>query len=366
MGNKSAMPIIIGALSIICLIFGIIGFLENQKKPSVKPEIKYQVTYKYYLNNVEVAQMPTNPKMISDEGSSTASTKEVDVEKLYAFNTATCTNNVTYTWDEETWTFTPSNTADSTCSLYFVTTYNTFKLEVKNAKIKGESEAKIKRGEDAVVKITPDEGYVFEKAECTNNEVAEWNNDAKELIVRSITLETSCKANFVIGKFTVETQVNLGTGTTKVEYEYGKKIELKVTPAEGYRNPDITCTNDQKATWNNDTLIIDKLTNSTLCTITFKKLQTKVDYTVSLDLGELGLGTILFGTNPSKVPVGGSVSWNIRVNEGYIIENATCSTGTSHIDKSGDDYIVTLKNVDKDGGCSLIYKQQTQAQQTTE
>lgn len=365
MGNKKVIAVIIGILLAVCLIFGIIGLLESKKTPRVKPEVKYQVTYKYYLNDVEVAQMPTNPKMIVDEGSSVASTKEADVEKLYAFNTATCTNNVTYTWNEDTWTFTPSNTADSTCSLYFVTTYNTFKLEVKNAKIEGESEMKVKRGEDAVIKITPDEGYIFEKAECTNNEVAEWDNDAKELIVRSITLETSCKANFVIGKFTVETQVNLGTGTTKVEYEYGKKIELKVTPAEGYGNPDITCTNDQKATWKDNTLTIDKLTNSTVCTITFKKLQTKVDYTVSLDVGTLG--TILSGTNPAKVTAGGSVSWNIRVSEGYIInENPTCSTGTPSVTTSGNDYIITLKDVDKDGDCSIIYKQQTQTQQPTE
>lgn len=360
MENKKVIAILIGTLTTICLILGLIGLLQSKRTPKIIPEKKYQVTYKYYLNDVEVSQMPTNPTLISseeegEEGSSSSS-DEMSVERLYAFNTATCTNNVTYTWDETTWTFTPSNTADSTCSLYFVTTYNVVKVEATNAKITSSKEMKVKRGEDAVIKITPNEGYTFEKAECTNDEIVDWDNDAKELIVRGITLETTCNANFIISKFSVETQVNMGTGTTKVEYEYGKKVEIKVNPAEDYGNPDIVCTNDQKGTWKDNLFTIEKLTNNTKCTITFKKLQSQNEYTVSLDVGTNG--NILSGANPAKVTAGGSMSWNVRVNEGYVPEDLTCRGVSGSYKLSGTDYIVTLKNVTEDTECTIVYKQQ--------
>lgn len=355
MENKRIIAILIGVLSGVCLILGIIGLLESKKTPTVKPIKNYQVTYKYYLNNVEVSQMPVNPKQIVDESSSISSSVEMNVEELYAFNTATCTNNVTYTWDAENWKFTPSNTADSTCSLYFVTTYNVVKAEATNAKITTPTEMKIKRGEDAVIKITPNEGYAFEKAQCSNDEVVDWDNDAKELIVRSVTAETTCKVSFSISKFSVEAQVNMGTGSTKVEYEYGKAVEINVVPAEEYGNPEIACTNNQKATWKDNVLKIDKLTDNTKCTITFKKLQSKTEYTVTLDVGTNG--TIISGANPTKVLAGGSVSWNVRVAEGYKPDGITCDDGIGDIKASDSDYIVTLKNVSKDAGCIIVYKQ---------
>ena len=132
MSNKKPIAIVLVALTAVCLCLGTIGLLENRKnaKPAEKPQRNYQVTYKYYLNDVEVSQMPTNATMISEdeETSSSSSKQELAVEKLYAFNTYSCTNNVTGTWNDETWTFTHSNTADATCSLYFVTTYNTLKI----------------------------------------------------------------------------------------------------------------------------------------------------------------------------------------------------------------------------------------------
>ncbi len=355
MGNKKIIAILIGILFAICFIFGIVGLLESKKTPQVKPTKNYQVTYKYFLNDVEVSQMPVNPKQIVDEGSSVASSIEMNVEELYAFNTATCTNNVTYTWDSVNWKFTPSNTADSTCSLYFVTTYNVVKIEATNAKITTPSEIKVKRGEDAVIKITPNEGYEFEKASCSNNEVVDWDKDAKELIIRSITSETSCKASFAVSKFSVEVQVNMGNGSTKVEYEYGKAVEINTTPAEEYGNPEIACTNNQKASWKDNVLKIDKLTDNTKCTVTFTKLQSKTEYMATLNVGDNG--TIISGANPTKVLAGGSINWNIRVAEGYKPDDITCRGGNGDIKPSDNDYIITLKNVVEDAECSIIYKQ---------
>ena len=356
MNNRKPMAIVLVALTVACLCLGTIGLLENKKnvKP-VKSQRNYQVTYKYYLNDVEVPQMPTNATMISEEASSSVIEVEstMNVEKLYAFNTYKCTNNVTGTWDEKTWTFKHSNTADATCSLYFVTTYNTVKVEVTNAKITSENELKINRGKDAVIKITPNEGYVFDEASCTNNEVVDWDKDAKELIVRSVTLETTCTAKFKMSKFAVETQVTNGAGSTKVEYEYGKKVEIKTVPAEEYGNPDITCTNEQKATWANDMLTIDKLTNDTKCTITFKKLQEKVSFTVSIDVGEHG--RLESGASSTVVLTGASASWTVRAKEGYIINSDPTCTAGSVVRSGSNPYVIKLENITADAECVVNY-----------
>ncbi len=359
MENKKIIAIVIGVLTSVCLVLGIVGLLESKKTPKIEPKKNYQVTYKYYLNGVEVAQMPVNPKQIVDEGSSITSSNEMNVEELYEFNTAKCTNNVTYTWDKENWTFTTDNTADSTCSLYFVTTYNVVKVEATNAKITTPAEIKVKRGEDAVIKITPTEGYEFEKAECSNEKTVDWDKDAKELIIRGVTSETSCKVSFVISKFSVEVQVNMGSGSTKVDYEYGKAVEIKnVTPAEEYGNPDIVCTNDQKATWKDNTLNIEKLTDNTKCSITFKKLQSKVSFTATIDVGENG--RLESGASSTVVASGSSASWTVRANEGYIIDSdPTCTAGVVY--RSGSNpYVIKLENITSDAECTINYHKVTE------
>lgn len=367
MENKKIIAIIIGIFSAICLVLGVIGLLESKKAPKIEPVKNYQVTYKYYLNDVEVTQMPVNPKQIVNEGSSvSSSSSEMSVEKLYAFNTATCTNNVTYKWDDENWKFTPSNTADSTCSLYFVTTYNVVKIEATNAKVTTPTEMKIKRGEDAVIKITPTEGYEFEKVECSNkNQETEWVKEAKELIIKSVNSEISCKASFVISKFNVEVQVNMGNGSTKVEYEYGKAIEIKnIIPAEEYGNPDIACTNDQKATWKDNTLLIEKLTNNTKCTVTFKKLQSKVSFTVTIDVGNNG--RLESGAVSTVVTSGSSASWTVRANDGYTIDSdPTCTAGVVY--RSGSNpYVIKLEKITSDAECTVNYRKIVEEQPSTQ
>ena len=358
---KKIVTIALIPMTCICLALGIVGLLNSKKnnKP-VNIEKNYQITYKYYLNDVEVAQLPTNPTFISSEEEQSSIQTENDVEKLYAFNTYSCTNNVTGTWDDETWSFKHSNTADATCSLYFVTTYNTLKVELTNAKFNSDKdkEQKVNRGEDAVIKLIPNEGYQFEKGECSNNEVVDWDKDAKELIIRSITAETTCKINFVISKFTIETEVNYGTGTTSVEYEYGKKVDINVEPATEYGNPEIKCTNDQKGVWNNNVFTIEKLTNNTKCVITFIKLQSKIQFTATLEVGQNG--SIISGSSSQLVLSGGYVSWNVQPNEGYTIKtDPSCTAGKPTVSSSGNAFIITLKDIDKDATCTVIYEKVT-------
>ncbi len=348
MKSKKPIVVLLIALTILSLACGIVGFLESRKNNEKEPtEVKYNVMYKYYLNEIEVEQMPTNPTLVS----SSTSASETSVEKLYAFNTASCTNKVTYKWDEATWTFTPSNTADSTCKIYFVTTYNTIEVKATNGTVTPLASNKIKRGEDAIIKITPTDGYEYEKTTCSNNEVVEWNKDKQELTVKSISAETTCDVVFKISKFTVEIKVNNGTGSTKVEYDYGKKVEINVAAATGYGTPTISCTNNQTGEWKNEIYTIEKLTNETVCTIDFKQIQTNTSFTVTLDPGNHGI--LASGTPTVTVVRGSYATFNINVDDGWEIDQIQCTDGV--VSKSGN--IVTVRNIIQNTECSIIYKE---------
>lgn len=344
MKSKKPIAILLIALTVLSLACGVVGYLESKKETKEPPVVKYNVIYRYYLNDVEVEQMPTNSTLIS----SSMSTTDTSAENLYAFNTATCTNKVNYKWNESTWTFTPDNTADSTCKLYFVTTYNPITVTATNGKVTPLVDNKIKRGEDAVIKITPTEGYEYDKTTCTNNEVVEWNKDKKELTIKSIYAETTCEVNFKISKFAVEVKVNNGTGATKVEYEYGKNVEVNVAAATGYGTPTISCTENQVGEWKNGVFTIEKLTKETVCTVDFKQIQ-NTSFTVNLTVGDHGI--LASGTPTVTVVRGSYATFNISVDEGWNIDEVSCTAGTPT--KSGN--IVTVRNITQNTECTLSY-----------
>ena len=356
MKNKKAVMVLLIALTVLSLALGVVGYLESGKEKEEKPSITHSVIYRYYLNDIEVEQMPTNPTLLSSSmASSTLDTN--NAEKLYAFNTATCTNKVTYKWDENTWTFTTDNSADTTCKLYFVTTYNEITVKATNGTVTPEINNKIKRGEDAVIKITPTEGYEYDKATCTNNEVVEWNKDKNELTVKSIYAQTTCDVAFKLSKFSVEIKVNNGSGATKLEYEYGKKVEVNVTAAVGYGTPTINCTNNQSGEWKSGTYTIDKLTKETICTIDFKQIQnTTASYSVTLDVGSHGV--LASGSATQTVSSGGSVNYTIVISDtAYTLEGATCTSGT--VTKQSN--VLTISNVTQNTTCDVVYGNATPA-----
>ncbi len=348
MKNKKAIAIFITSLAILSLACGVVGYLEYKKGDNAPTE--RVITYKYYLNNSEVSEMPTNATLIS---SSTESSSSEEPEKLYAFNSATCTNKVKYTWDEDTWTFKTDNSADSTCKLYFVTTFNQITITATNATITPLSNNKIKRGEDAIITITPTEGYKYKQAICTNNEVTEWDKEKKLLTVKNIYADTSCDVTYEMSKFSVEVKVNNGSGDTTLEYNYGTKVEVSIQASSGYGIPDVTCTNDQKATWTNGTFTISKLTDDTICTVNFKQIQ-NITYTVEMDVGEHGI--LSSGTSIVTVKSGASASFTILVtNNNYVLHSATCTEGGTARRVSN---IITIENVTKDIKCDVVYEPQ--------
>lgn len=348
MKNKKVIAIIIVALAVISLALGVIGYLQYRKGTNPN-NIQYTVTYKYYLNNDEVTEMPTNATLVSSSSEEEMSSSG-ETEKIYAFNSANCTNKVKYKWNDSKWTFTPENTADSVCSLYFVTTTNELTVTATNAVVTPLLSNKIKRGEDAVLVITPTEGYKYKSTTCTNNEVAEWDATKKELTIKSIYDKTSCAVTYEMSKFSVEAKVTNGSGATKVEYNYGTKVEINLAAASGYGNPTIACTNTQTGTWANGVFTITKLTNDTVCTVDFKQLQTNTTYTVTLDLGSHGI--LASGTPTVTVVSGSSASFTVTViNSNYLLDTPTCTGGS--VSRQGN--IITISNVTQNISCTANY-----------
>lgn len=350
MKNKKTIAIFITALAILSLALGIVGYLEY-RKGNIPDDVKHTVTYRYYLNNEEVNEMPTNATLISSSSEISSSTTEA--EKLYAFNTASCTNKVTYEWDDDAWTFTPANTADTTCSLYFVTTTNELTVTATNAVVTPLASNKITRGEDAIIKITPTEGYAYKETICTNNEVVEWDLEKSELTIKNINAETTCAATYELSKFSVEVKVSNGSGATTVEYNYGTKVEINITASSGYGTPEITCSNDQKGTWANGVFTIAKLTKTSICNVNFKQLQSAATYTVSIDTGAYGV--LATGASAVSVISGGSVSFPIVVtNDNYILSTATCTGGSSRRENN----MIIVSNVTQNISCTVVYAEQ--------
>jgi hypothetical protein len=78
-----------------------------------------------------------------------------------------------------------------------------------------------------------------------------------------------CKVNFSIKELSAKITVVNGNGNTTEKAKYGENISAIVTPNDGYKDPKIECTNKQTATFENNKITIQKLTDNTECKITF-------------------------------------------------------------------------------------------------
>ena len=123
--NNIGVMVFLIILMVGCLICGTLGALENKthflspkednkNKDNEEQTDNFQVTYRYYLENEEVDTLPPKEKLDEE------TVEETEIETyMYVFDRYLCNNNVTGTWDEETWTFNPVLTANATCRLYF-------------------------------------------------------------------------------------------------------------------------------------------------------------------------------------------------------------------------------------------------------
>lgn len=365
--KSNAVMYIVLLLMLISLAGGIVGFLIDKnglliKKPQEEIKKEYKVNYKYYLDDVEISEMVKNETLDVPNPEFEGA---VDTKAKYSYDKYTCTNEVTGEWNEETWTFTPNLTADTTCRIYFVNNFHEVTLTSINSLLPNNTNTDkylIHKDEQKVITIIPNDGYKFDevnKVECNKKENNEniiktsYNNEKNELTISNVTVDDTCTIYYKVNDFTAELNVANGTATeTKKNGNYGDTITFEVIPSENYRFDTVTCSNGQTATYENNMITIKGINNDTVCNVQFKPKK----YSVYLEVVN---GTLLNGySSPQQTGEGGSVSFGISLNEGYYLTNAkyTCDVeGTQIFGQTG---IVTVVNVHSDVKCKVEPAQQ--------
>lgn len=349
MKNKGMLVILI-IMFIIAVTGGVVGFLESKKnKPDTPNDNKAgTITYKYFLEDEEVNEMPVNEKTIDENG------MEVTNE-IYAFSRFNCNPSLTGDFNTEEWKFVPAEEIESTCELYFVKAkYEVTITEPINATLNVNNPKYINREENGTFIIVPNEGYEFSKATCSDNKQTSWDEEKNALIINSITKDVSCKVDFKLKELTVNIKVTNGEGSTTKTITYGESLKEVVTPKDGYENPEVKCSNNQNGVFKENTFGIDKVTNDTDCTVVFKKTPAK-KYTFKVELPNLV--TILNGATSSEVEEGKDAEITMKVHDGYTM-TLDCGnilpSSTEDVDATTKKYI--FKSVKSNISCKATAK----------
>jgi hypothetical protein len=279
------------------------------KTPVVKPEPKekVKVAYVYYLEDEKVDTIPTNITTTDENG-------ETTTEILYKFLKFSCTNDLTGEFDETEWTFKPAVEKDSTCSLYFVKSKYSVTLTIVSGTASDSNPEYVPREESGEFAITPYEGYEYKDAVCSDDKEVTWDEKRNILLVSAVTKDIMCKVNFSIKTLTAKFTVINGTGNTTESTEYGNSISAIVEAKDGYEKPKVDCTNKQTATFEDNKVTIEKLTNNTECKVTFSAVPVaKHKFTIDLP-DEVA---IIDGSTSQELTDGKDFSFTLRVDETY-------------------------------------------------
>lgn len=356
--------VIMVLLEILSLSGGIIGYLEhtrNNKQIPGQKENKYKITYKYYLDGVEVATMPRNiPKEVSipDEevnpDETTPTEEEIEEENIYSFDKYICTNNVEGTFDNEKWEFIPKQTSDATCKLYFVTNIFDVTLNVNNGKLdelSASNNPKVKKGEKITYTIKPNDGYKYDtNSNCNNGALLDWNQGTNILTVSEVTANTTCNINYIINSYNINVETENGVAKTEsATVEHGKNTEFEFTPNENMVYDSFTCDPQIKAaTYDtaSNKLILSNITSNSKCKVAFKQNAFKV--TLIINNGEI------VGDSTKDVKKSGYVVFDIKENEGYTTNQAEATCNNGNIELNGT--LVKVSNITQDTECSITLK----------
>ena len=309
---------ILFALSLIC--FGLGFYLHHfmSDKPIISPKPPVEgVTYKYFLEDIEQTEIPKNDVLLDEEGNPVLDENgNLSVDNKYVFSKYSCTKNLTGSFDPVKWEFTPDKKQTSTCSLYFVKTKYDVSIEVTNGSPDESNIYVIDREKDGVFKITPNEGYVFKEYTCSNNKHASWDKSSNTFTISSIMSDVACTLNFEIETLKMDVTVKYGKGNTTETADFGSRIEAIIEPNVGYEKPTIKCTNGQVATYVDNKIVIEKITKNTACTVTFKKVPTKM---YKLIIGDMEAGiTVIDGGRERTVLEGHDGKFTLKAQDGYV------------------------------------------------
>ena len=144
-----------------------------------------------------------------------------------------------------------------------------------------EETKQVNNGEDITFTLTPKEGYVNPKVTCTNSQTGTIENNT--LTVSNVTNDTTCTVEYELLTYTVNATVLNGTisGETSKTVNYKGNTTFTLNPTEGYGSPEVTCTNSQVGSMNDNTLTVNNVTNDTTCTVKYKLLPLASEYIIA-------------------------------------------------------------------------------------
>ncbi len=271
MKNKIII-IILSLLFLTSTSLGIFGLVLKSKIPTNNPKPsqnsqKDAITYTYYLENEKVDTIPTNEIIYNEDG-----TTELKIN--YVFKKHSCTEGLNGTFNNNTWKFDVSSSSinKGNCDLYFVNSKYKVTFTLKNAIESPENNSEIEREKDGIFKLIPNEGYIYSEANCTNNKNPQWDEKTNTLTINAIMSDVNCDITFNRKQLKINVVVKNGKGNTTETVYYGDSKSIIVEPNEGFKDAKVSCTNEQTATFDNNTINFNSLTNDTSCTITFQKL----------------------------------------------------------------------------------------------
>ncbi len=303
--NKKPIIIIV-LLLIISTICGTYGFLLSKNNPNSNIDNKPKVAYEYYLEDELVSEMPSK----TDENGNN-----------YEFSKFVCDNNMSLDFDTEAWTYTVANEKDGTCRLYFVKGSYLVEITATNGLVNGEELSHsftVVRGTDEQFSVVPNEGYEYDgEITCSNDKEAIYDISTNTVNSNSISEDVACKINFNKRKLKLDIVVKNGTGNTTENKEYGESVSVIVQPNEGFEKPTITCTNKQEYTYESNKLTIAKLTDNSVCTVTFAK---KATVTYNLVINNLPEQVkITAGNKTQSILAGKDGKFSLKADPGYQI-----------------------------------------------
>lgn len=285
---------------------------------------EYDINYSYYVNKKHVKNMP-------------------EKEDGYEFKKYKCNHGITGKWSETKWKFVPKAEEDGSCNLYFVD--REYKVELiapDGVTIAGQSELKVKKEEPAEFEVALSESVSIKEITCTNDQEAVYAND--KVTLESLTDDTTCTIVTEDAKYNVEAKAINGKVTGyQQEVVYGENVIYTVSPTNGYSLDNVVCTNDQTGTWSNGKLTVSKVTNNTVCTVSFKASQ----YTVTVKATN-GSPATQTKTIASK----GTISFTVTPTTGTNATKISCTNGQSG-KYSNNSFVVT--NVTANTTCTVTF-----------
>jgi len=360
--RSNGLVIVLSTLIVICLACGTLGlyFSMIEDKPKEEEDNKdYKVVYRYFIDGTEVNKEVKQDYLEEKDPEFEGNIKKIE---MYSFDRYTCTNDVKGTWDEEKWEFKPELTANTTCRLYFNKNIHEVTVKASNGKLPNntlEQKINVEIDKEGILNVIPNDGYAFDKVDCTNGSTAEFDSNTKDLKIKNVKKDSICTISFKIRDYKVEVKASNGTVTDgNKTASYGNTVTFNVTPSENYKFERVECTNGltPNATYADNKLTITGINNDTVCTVQFSPIK----HTVSLTIDG---GSFVDGySSPITVADGKNTNFGVVALEGYLLTNAdlTCDNATGHDRHEFTGGVVWIYGIRGNINCTLKLKKENE------